>query len=304
MRIGSVPADGGGSRLILANDDGVLDLAEAREVLGGAAADPIPLDVRRLAALGQGAWERLSSLFAQVRAEAPHLIRPQETVTRMGLPVVPEKIIGIGHNYKDLLKAIPMAPPGKPKLFAKWPTALLPPGGDVLLPHAVREVSYEAELVIVIGPGGRDIPPDEALSHVFGYTLADDVTAADAIREDGGELVRAKNYDTFLPLGPWITAAGDVPDVQDLAVTLDQNGIRRQESSTKEMVFTVRELVAFASSVVTLAPGDVILTGSPAGVARFHTPPAYLAPGDRIELTIGPLGTLSHGVTSRHPSQA
>jgi 2,4-diketo-3-deoxy-L-fuconate hydrolase len=300
-----------GARLVAVSDDcSVIDLGGAlqemerseprrfMELAALCAGNP-PRDVSTLIGLGNAAWSFVRTAVSWVLEHAPKLGRKSAASVEWAdvLPN-PQKIIGIGHNYWDLVTALGMKPPRQPKLFAKWTTTLIPDGATVVLPPDVREISYEAELAVVIGRGGRDIPRSEALSYVFGYTIANDVTAIDAVRDDGGELIRGKNYDTFLPLGPMITDRDDIPSSFALPIALTQNGVARQYSSTDQMIFDVPSLISFVSRVTTLTPGDIILTGTPAGVARLHEPPAYLRPGDLIEIDIGVLGTLRHTVQS------
>lgn len=207
----------------------------------------------------------------------------------------PGKIVGVGHNYSDLLSDLGMPPPDQPKLFAKWSSTIVGPGGIVRLPPGFSEISYEAELAVVIGATAKHISPEQALSYVFGYTIANDVTAVDAIRLDT-QFTRGKNFDTFLPTGPWIVEGVDIANPNALAIELRVNGVVRQNSSTSNMIFPVAELVSFVSGICTLEPGDMILTGTPTGVARQHTPPAHLTAGDEVEIRIERLGVLDHGV--------
>lgn len=209
----------------------------------------------------------------------------------------PGKIIGVGHNYWDLVSDLGIERPEEPKLFAKWPSTIVGPGDDLVLPSEFSEVSYEAELAVIMGRTARRVLASEALSYVFGYTIVDDITAIDAIRRDI-QFTRGKNFDTFLPMGPWIAERSHVPNPNDLAIELRVNGIVRQQSSTSNMIFDVSKLISFISNICTIEPGDIILTGSPTGVARQHEPPAYLVPGDRVEISIDRVGVLSHGVVA------
>ncbi len=298
MRLATVRSADGSKTLMAAVGETWFSVAAAVALLPPGVSKGLPTEpaVADIARLGEAGWEMISNLGDLVSRTAP-AHRIAESALRFAAPHIPGKIIGVGHNFRDLLAAVGAPPPAVPKLFAKWPTTLIGDGDALVLPPGVLEASYEVELAVVIGQAGRDIPVSEAPSHVFGYTVADDVTAGDVLREDGGQLTRGKNYDGFLPLGPWIRRATEV-DTRQAALRLHQNGIPRQDSSTKEMVHSVWDLVAFVSSVVTLQPGDVILTGSPAGVARFHTPPAFLAPGDEIVLAVEGVGTLHHGVAA------
>jgi 2-keto-4-pentenoate hydratase/2-oxohepta-3-ene-1,7-dioic acid hydratase in catechol pathway len=203
----------------------------------------------------------------------------------LAAPVQPGKIICIGRNYPAHAAEHGAEVPDIPLVFLKPPTSVIGPGAAILLPPQSSQVEHEAELGVVIGDGGRWIRPEEADRHVLGFTPANDVTARDLQQRDG-QWSRAKGFDTFCPLGPWIDT--DV-DSADLLITCTVNGQMRQMASTRDMVFPVRQLVAFISSIMTLEPGDVILTGTPAGVGP-------LAPGDEVTVDIEGLGRLTNPV--------
>jgi 2-keto-4-pentenoate hydratase/2-oxohepta-3-ene-1,7-dioic acid hydratase in catechol pathway len=203
----------------------------------------------------------------------------------LAAPVQPGKIICIGRNYPAHAAEHGAEVPDIPLVFLKPPSSVIGPGAAILLPPQSSQVEHEAELGVVIGEGGRWIRPEEAERHVLGFTPANDVTARDLQQRDG-QWSRAKGFDTFCPLGPWIDT--DV-DNADLLITCTVNGQMRQMASTRDMVFPVRQLVAFISSVMTLDPGDVILTGTPAGVGP-------LAPGDEVTVDIEGLGRLTNPV--------
>jgi 2-keto-4-pentenoate hydratase/2-oxohepta-3-ene-1,7-dioic acid hydratase in catechol pathway len=181
-------------------------------------------------------------------------------------PVIPGKIICIGRNYVEHAREHDVEVPEWPLLFMKPPSSVIGPGDAIILPPQSVQVEHEVELAVVIGKTGRWIQPDDALQHVFGYTLANDVTARDLQRKDG-QWTRAKGFDTFCPIGPWIETDLDPTDV---LLSCRVNGEMRQMSSTREMVFTVQQLIAYISSIMTLIPGDLILTGTPAGVSPLH----------------------------------
>jgi len=201
-------------------------------------------------------------------------------------PCEPTKVVCVGLNYRAHAAEMGKELPAEPLLFLKAPSALLPPGGEVVLPRQSQRVEHEGELAMVIGRRAREVPVSHALEHVLGYTCADDVTARDIQRQEK-VYARAKGFDTFCPVGPWLET--DVADPQGLALVLRVNGEVRQRGSTGDMIFTVAEVIAFISSVMTLEPGDLILTGTPPGVGP-------LAPGDAVEVEIAGIGTLRHGV--------
>jgi 2-keto-4-pentenoate hydratase/2-oxohepta-3-ene-1,7-dioic acid hydratase in catechol pathway len=205
---------------------------------------------------------------------------------------LPSKILCIGLNYADHARESGMTPPDAPLLFAKYPNTLI--GQDVPLrydPATTAQLDYEAELAVVIGRRARNVGTDEALQHVFGYTCANDVSARDVQLGDG-QWVRGKSFDGFCPLGPTVVTADELPDPQGLGISLRVNGEVLQDSTTKEMIFSVAEIISHLSTTMTLEPGDVILTGTPYGVGMGRTPQRWLADGDVVEVTIDGIGTL------------
>jgi 2-keto-4-pentenoate hydratase/2-oxohepta-3-ene-1,7-dioic acid hydratase in catechol pathway len=224
------------------------------------------------------------SIFGEFRREEADL--PLESV-RLLPPVLPGKIICVGRNYVEHAKEHDSEVPEVPLLFLKPPSTVIGPGDKILLPPQSQRVEHEAELAVVIGRRGRWISPEEALDHVLGYTIANDVTARDLQFRDG-QWTRGKGFDTFCPFGPWVETEFDPADA---LVTCHVNGEMRQMASTRDMVFSVRQLIAFISSVMTLEPGDLLLTGTPAGVG-------LLLPGDVVEVTIEGLGTLRNPVAA------
>ncbi|MFN2195654.1 MAG: fumarylacetoacetate hydrolase family protein [Anaerolineales bacterium] len=202
-------------------------------------------------------------------------------------PVLPTKIICVGRNYAAHAREQNAEVPEVPLLFLKPFSALIGAGDSIELPPQSEQVDHEAELAVVIGKTGRWITAGEALDYVFGYTIANDVTARDLQWKDG-QWTRAKGFDTFCPVGPWIETEFDPSDV---VITCKVNDETRQMGSTRDMVFSVRQLIAYASSIMTLEPGDLLLTGTPAGVSPLH-------PGDVVEVEIEGLGTLKNPVIS------
>jgi 2-keto-4-pentenoate hydratase/2-oxohepta-3-ene-1,7-dioic acid hydratase in catechol pathway len=193
----------------------------------------------------------------------------------------------VGRNYIAHAKEHDAEVPEVPLIFLKPPSTLITHGDTVFLPPQSQQVEHEAELVVVIGKSGRWIPPEEASDHIFGYTIANDVTARDLqFRDD--QWTRGKGFDTFCPLGPWIETEFDPADA---LITCHVNDEMRQMSSTRDMVFNVRQLIAFVSSVMTLAVGDLLLTGTPSGVGLLHA-------GDVVETTIEGIGSLRNPVAN------
>ncbi len=202
-------------------------------------------------------------------------------------PVIPGKIICVGRNYAAHAQEHGAEVGEIPILFFKPGTSLIGPGDEIVLPPQSQRVQHEAELAVVIGRRGRWIDPDEAMDHVFGYTIANDVTARDLQRADV-TWTRGKGFDTFCPLGPWIETEFDPADA---LITCHVSQELRQMASTRDMIFSISRLIAFISSVMTLEPGDVILTGTPAGVGDLQA-------GDTVSITIEGLGTLTNPVTA------
>lgn len=214
-------------------------------------------------------------------------LRPEQLLT----PVEPATIFCVGRNYADHIREMGFEIPTRPSLFIKPIGALLGPSQDVVMPPAALsdEVGHEAELVVVMGRSVRNVDPSDALDAVFGYSVADDVSARDLQRADS-DVVRAKGFDTFCPVGPWIQT--DVDISAGLTVTCRVNGEVRQAGNTTDLIFDVPFLVSYLSQFTTLRAGDIILTGSPGGSG-------LLRPGDDVEIDIGGVGTLRHGVTRR-----
>ena len=213
--------------------------------------------------------------------------------------VRPGKIMGIGLNYAAHAAETSASLPAVPLVFAKWPTALAAPEAALAArPEVTSELDYEGELAVVIGRRCRDVAVDDALGVVGAYAVANDVSARDRQYSEGGQWSHSKSFDGFCPLGPWLTSADEVADPQDLRITTTVNGEVRQDCSTSQMVFPVAQLVSFLSVGTTLEPGDVILTGTPPGVARGMPGKPYLGPGDVVDVAISTLGALTTRVTA------
>ncbi len=211
-------------------------------------------------------------------------------------PLRPGKIVAIGLNYMDHVRESGQQPPSVPLVFAKFPSSLAAAGQTIVIdPEVTERVDWEVELAVVIGAGGRYIAAEDARSSVFGYTVANDLSARDLQFSDG-QWVRAKSLDGFCPLGPEIVTGDEVPDPQSLDLRTLVNGEVMQDSSTAEMVFGVWELIAFCSRSFTLEPGDVILTGTPWGCGEFMTPRRSLQDGDVVSVSVDPLGTLTNTI--------
>ena len=209
---------------------------------------------------------------------------------------LPQKIVCVGLNYRDHAEEQGVALPERPLLFAKWPNTLIGPGEPIRLPSISHEVDYEAELGVVIGRQASRVAKDDALDFVRGYVVANDVSGRDLQFADG-QWVRGKSLDTFLPIGE-LVPADQVPDPQALPIRAILNGETMQDSNTSNQIFGVAEVVSFVSQGITLEPGDLIITGTPAGVGAFRKPPVWLQPGDEITIEIDGLGSISNPVVA------
>ena len=208
----------------------------------------------------------------------------------------PQKIVCVGLNYRDHADEQGTALPERPLLFAKWPNTLIGDGDAIRLPPITKQVDYEAELGVVIGRRASRVSRDDALDFVQGYVVANDVSARDLQFTDG-QWVRGKSLDTFLPVSDLVPAS-EIADPQRLPIRAILNGETMQNSNTGNMIFGVAEIVAFVSQAITLEPGDLIVTGTPAGVGAFRKPPVWLQPGDEIRIEIDGLGSIANPVTA------
>jgi len=256
---------------------GIVDLAAAG----------LPGSMRGLLAAGDAAFARAAEIAATSH--------PVAGPVRLLAPIPdPGKVICIGLNYRDHAAETGAAIPREPVVFCKFPTAIIGPEEPILLPPESDRVDFEAELVVVIGKGGRRIRREDAFDHIAGYMPGHDVSARDWQRKDGKQWLLGKTFDTFAPIGPALVTKDEVPDPHKLAIELRLNGQTMQQSSTSQLIFPIDELIAYVSTVCTLATGDLIFTGTPPGVGVAREPPVFLRPGDRVEVAIEGLGTLAN----------
>lgn len=208
-----------------------------------------------------------------------------------------QKLICIGKNYAQHAAEMGGESPEIPVVFSKFESAINCPEGPILLPAISNQVDFEAELVVVIGRRGKNIPEKEAMDYVFGYCCGNDISARDWQKgKPGGQWLLGKTFDGFAPLGPYITTKDEIPDPHDLRIQLRLNGETMQDSSTSHLIFRIDFLIAHLSKFVTLEPGDLIFTGTPAGVGAGRNPQIFLKPGDQIEVEIQGLGVLKNHV--------
>ena len=222
----------------------------------------------------------------------------QESDVTLHAPISrPQKLIGIGLNYRDHAAETRMELPKEPLLFAMYASAIIGPDQPIVIPPMSKQVDYEAELAIVIGARARHVQPGEALQYVAGYTIVHDVSARDLQFSDG-QWLRAKSFDTFAPIGPYLVTRGALGDADGLNITLRLNGQTMQNSNTRNLIFKVPALVSHISKVMTLEVGDVIATGTPAGVGFVRNPQIFLKPGDVAEIEIEGIGILRNPVAA------
>jgi len=308
---------GFGPRLGALLDGGrALDLAGLAGHLAARSHDPkdaalaalVPTDSVAFLRLGVVAGDAVRGLLERVaRAEGDgraagelaldRHIHPIEDLTILPPVLAPEKIIGIGLNYKSHADEQGARLPKNPLIFAKWNNTLIGPQQEIVIPPVSQEVDYEAELAVVIGRRAKNVSEAEALAYVAGYTVANDVTARDVQLSDR-QWVRGKTMDTMSPLGPAIVTPDEVTDVNALQVQLWINGELLQDGTTASLIFGIPTLISFLSHSFTLEPGDVILTGTPAGVGFKREPPVFLKPGDRVRVSVTGLGELDNPVVA------
>ncbi len=286
--------------------DAIVDLGAAYRALCAGAVpglETLPEGMCELLALGEVGFAAArtaltcTAALAPARARATGLLHPREAVRLLAPIADPRKIVGLGLNYRDHARECGLPEPAEPVLFAKYATALIGPDEPIRLPPASRAVDWEAELVLVIGRGGRDIPERSAEAHIAGVSCGNDITARDFQGpRGGGQWLAAKTFDTFAPLGPAIVTLDELPSWPRLPIRCRLGGETVQSSDTGELIVPPARIVAYVSSIVALEPGDLIFTGTPAGVGMARTPPRYLADGDVLEVEIDGVGTLRNPV--------
>jgi 2-keto-4-pentenoate hydratase/2-oxohepta-3-ene-1,7-dioic acid hydratase in catechol pathway len=243
--------------------------------------DALSLDAGQLATLHHAATEEMAASEARFLPPVPR----------------PPQFLGVGLNYRDHASEAQADPPARPQVFGLLASAIIGQDEPIVLPDGCDTVDWEAELAIVIGRGGRRISPADALDHVAGYTIVNDVSARE-LQFSEGQFTRAKSLDTFKPMGPWIATVDDLREADGLGIRLWVNDELKQDGNTADLIFGVRDLVAFLSELITLEPGAVISTGTPSGVGFARVPPEYLRSGDRVRVEVEGIGTLSSPVVA------
>jgi 2,4-didehydro-3-deoxy-L-rhamnonate hydrolase len=236
----------------------------------------------------------------RLRAAKPSLMPAVKGKPRLGCPLAGiGKIVCIGLNYTDHAEEVKMALPKEPTIFIKANSAISGPGDPIARPRGAVKLDYEVELVAVIGRAALHVEEASALRYVAAYCLMNDVSEREFQMEHGGGTTKGKSCDTFAPIGPWLVTADEIADPQALGLWTTVNGERRQQGSTRDMVFPVRQLVSYVSRFMSLQPGDLLSTGTPAGVGHGARPPRYLDDGDVVAMGIDGLGTQQHRVIAR-----
>ncbi|MGA0274150.1 MAG: fumarylacetoacetate hydrolase family protein [Flavobacteriaceae bacterium] len=259
------------------------------------------LDVSRFiqdydeAFFGTGGIEKLKVWLEKNKDHCPKV---PDTV-RLGAPMArPSKMICVGLNYAKHAEESGMEPPKEPVLFFKASSAIVGPYDDIRLPKGSTKTDWEVELAIVVGKKASYVSENEALTHVAGYVLHNDVSERAFQIERSGQWVKGKSCDTFAPLGPYIATADEIKDPNNLRLWLKLNGKRVQDSSTSDFIFNIQQVISYISQFMTLLPGDIISTGTPSGVGLGFDPPTYLTPGDEVELGVEGLGVSKQKVVA------
>jgi acylpyruvate hydrolase len=280
---------GSGPALGLVEGDSVIDLAAADAAS--------PADLAALIAAGAADCRGALAQVKAAAAKAPASARLPLASVKAALPIArPPKFICIGLNYALHAREGGHPMPTYPSLFLRVPTSLTAAGAPVIRPRCSIQLDYECELVVVVGRGGRHIPEDKALDHVFGYTLFNDVSVRDYQRKTT-QWTAGKNFDSTGPLGPWVVTADELPPgASGLRIATRVNGETMQESNTSDMIFSTARTIAILSEIMTLEPGDLIATGTPSGVAHARKPPAWMKAGDRVEVELEGIGVLANPV--------
>ena len=299
MKLLSYRAGDGAARVGVQVDGRVVDVDDqvAQLTVPAAVADrlavhglaPAARGLLRLLQAGPDAWQRLSL--------TPGSGVPLADVELLAPVPRPGKVVGIGRNYADHAKETGVLPFEQPRIIFKQPTSVCGLGSLVRRPDGVSKLDFEVELAVVIGSFAQRVSQADALAHVAGYTVLDDISARDfQFDVSPAQTTFAKSMDGFCPMGPWLVTRDEIDDPQALELSCHVNGQPMQHASTSDMLFPVARLIEYISHFMTLEPGDVIATGTPAGIGAFRQPPVWLQPGDRIRMEISRIGVLEHQI--------
>jgi 2-keto-4-pentenoate hydratase/2-oxohepta-3-ene-1,7-dioic acid hydratase in catechol pathway len=271
---------------VAVDDDTVVSLPEAGAAIG------VHIEHKTSALLENWEWQRKADLAVEYAEETGVGVYDLADVEQAAPVTDPEKIVCVGLNYQDHAEEGDNPIPEEPVLFSKFPTTVTGPESTISWdPELTEKVDYEAELVVVIGEEARRVDQDEALDHVAGFMVGNDVSARD-LQHGDGQWVRGKSLDSFAPTGPELVTKDEVSDPHDLDIWAEVNGERLQESSTSNLIFGIDELVSFCSQAFTLKPGDLLFTGTPPGVGVYREPPVLLEDADNVTIGVEEVGEL------------
>jgi 2-keto-4-pentenoate hydratase/2-oxohepta-3-ene-1,7-dioic acid hydratase in catechol pathway len=287
MKLATFQRPGEAPRIGIVERGGLIDLA---------AADPsLPRRMVELIEGGTAMWERARQTAGRAQSIA------LDSVTLLAPIPDPPEFLGVGLNYHDHLAEAGLTLPAVPTVFNKQVSSIVGPFADVVLPGVSDQLDYEGELAFVVGTAGRHLTREAAAAAIFGYVVVNDLSVRDW-QFSSPTVTLGKSFDTHGPFGPWIVTADEVGDPQQLAITTTVNGDVRQRGSTADMIFSCADILAFLSRVMTLRPGTVVTTGTPAGVGLFHRPPAFLRVGDVVTVDISGVGRLANTVIAESGS--
>lgn len=305
MRLGTISLEGRNVCVAMLENGALLDIAKAAGDLEGSSGAALRAGrMQDLIAGGNDVLELLRGLLAAAE-EGNHseALLAADTPLLAPIPEPGKNVFCVGRNYAEHIAEGDRAQKQNvgvteyPVFFTKPPTAIVPPGGDVLIFPGVSEaIDYEVELTVVIGKPGRNISKADAMDHVFGYTVLNDITARDIQRRHGGQYFKGKGLDASCPIGPWIVTADAVSNPQALSIGTKVNGEQRQDGNTADMIFDIPTLIASLSEGLTLEPGDMLATGTPSGVGYAMDPPRFLKDGDKVVCEISEIGALENTV--------
>ncbi|WP_418315529.1 fumarylacetoacetate hydrolase family protein [Piscinibacter sakaiensis] len=302
MKLASIQGPGGLARVAVVRDDRVFDVDDAVAALGIApeveahlarhGLQPAAGGMLRVLQAGRSAWRQLDEAAS---GEG----RPLADCTLLAPLPRPGKIVAVGRNYADHAKETGVAPFEKPRIIAKLPSSVTAPDADIPRPAGVAKLDFEVELAVLIGSVAKAVSQQDALNVVAGYTILNDLSAREfQFDVSPAQTTFAKSFDGFCPMGPWWVTADEIADPQALDLSCFVNGTEMQHGHTSDMLFPVARLIEYISSLMTLEPGDVIATGTPAGIGAFRQPPQYLQPGDRIRMEISRIGAIEHRIVA------
>lgn len=280
-----------GAQIIRENETLILDLNKAQPTL--------PADILLFLSAGASALERAREALTSADEV---LMVPESDVTLLAPVPHPGKILCLGHNYAGHIGIGRTELPEYPTIFSKTANTITGPTHPIVIPRITAQVDYEAELAVIIGRGGRSIHEDVAMDYVAGYTVFNDVSARD-YQKRTSQWMLGKSFDTFGPLGPALVTTDEVPDPHCLELELAVNGVPKQRANTRDLIFSVPFLVAYLSTVMTLEPGDIIATGTPAKLPEAAKPQRFLEPGDMVRVTIEKIGMLNNPVVTEVTGQ-